>query len=410
MKKSKFITEGEFNERVVFTLHNHKGSKTMPKTKFPPSVLVPTEDTIVGIEVVDGRNKDYYTMPEWEQIPEVKKSKWSFHQVNLHIRYLQGEQSIFVNQQTIPEDIAKKRKKPIIMYDGGLIVRKGEITKLKYLNACNYNASNTHRSPYASPIFSRFDLESASEKANVKILKEVQALAKIGSMGGGELEVFALAIGEDIKRFRAIAGQDTETLRREMLLKVKKKPDLVDQILEHSDYAMRALVAKGFAENIWLHDEQTDAVLWAKNQKVITRLGPGTPMIDHLVELIKKDERWERHYDQLKEELNWDPVARRADKEIREARRRDEKEGKKTHKEQISEKFGAYGLLVVEAIENGALIPTTKNNLLISWISLVDDGDHPRKWHGMKKMVEAIQQEEGLLKLINEKSNAIAVG
>ena len=408
MNTNNFITPDQFLNKIQFKVHNHKGSKTMPKIQYPPSVLIPPEDMIIGVTVSDGKNISYYTMKDWEEVPDEEKQNMNYRQSNLHIRYIPGENSIFAAEQSISDEIAKRRKKYLVMYDGGMVVRRDEITKLKYLSNCNYNASNKYRSSTATPIFERFDIKAVSEKANKKLLDEAEALAKIGSMSGPELEIFALSFGEDVKRFKAIAGTDTATLRRDILLRVKANPELVQRVLESHDMAIKALVAKGMAEDIWVYDEKLQAVVWGKTQQVITKINVGTPVVNTLVELIKKDRRWRDQFDELKTQLGHDPITKKADVEIKQYVEKN-KPIKISQEKVIRDKFGSYGGIVLDAIKVGALSVSTPQNIMISWLTLVNDGQTPRKWHGIKKMITAIKEEEGLLKEIQEREKMLKI-
>ena len=404
---SNILTMEDFNKKVTFIPYKKRISSTMPKASNMSSILIPCEDMIIGMMVTKNGQDRPMTMMDFEKIPDDERSLISpYRQSNLHIRYLQGESSIFVDEQNVDKEIAKRRKKQIQLNDGFLIVNKDEITKLNFLNACNYNASNKHRSTTSSVIFERWDPSEASKKANDAIVDEAEALITIGNMNGPELEVFAMALGEDIKRFRAIAGMDTDSLRREMIIKVKQKPEIVKTVLGRKDTAIRAIVAKGLAEGVWDHDVKSNTVMWTKNQRVITNLPYGGEPITTIVNMIQKDKVYQDHFDELKTQLGYDPLVKKASIQVDRNRAEKKMINEGSHREKLKEKHGDIVDAILQFIESGALKATNPANLSISWFGTTFE-DVPRKWHGMKKMVEALENEEGLLKELTDAAKAI---
>jgi len=104
-------------KNVVFTYvkENEPGSMK----RFPPSVEIPEVDEIY----CSWKNKD--TGEEEEGIRQ--------------IRYSIGETSIFVDEQS---EFAEKKRGSIVLMDGSLVVNEKEVTKLQYLEMCNFNEAN----------------------------------------------------------------------------------------------------------------------------------------------------------------------------------------------------------------------------------------------------------------------------
>ena len=409
MEPNTLLTIQDARKKIEFRPYNNKGSKTMPTQKYPPTILIPAEDMIIGVVVRDGKNERYYTMTEFEQFPEHEKDEMNYQTSNLHIRFVPGEPSIFAGEQTLTHELAKKRKQQVQLNDGRLIVHTDEITKLKFLKSCNYNGSNKFRSSNASPLFEEWDITELSERANRVILDKADAAITIGKMNGPELEIFALALGENVSRFKAIINADTETLRRDILLKIEGKPEMVNLVLENQDMAIKAVVAKGLAKNIWQYDKKVQAVIWTSNQDIITRIPNGGHIINTLVSLIKKDQKWRNQFDDLKAEMGYDPLMKKADQQIKNAQGKS-KVTEPAVEEKLREKFGPMVDLILHMIAKGAVKAKSPTNLPGSWFYLVDDGDNPRKWQGINKFIAALENERGLLKEINDKIKAIEEG
>ncbi len=99
------------------------------------------------------------------------------------IRWLPGEQSIFVDEQEkngkkIPDNILENPNNRFEIIDGEIKVRPHEKTKIQFLDMCNRNADSKHRTGTIAPLFIRYTEEKRIADLNNKQQKQEEAIKK----------------------------------------------------------------------------------------------------------------------------------------------------------------------------------------------------------------------------------------
>jgi hypothetical protein len=135
--------------------------------------------------------------------------------LNRIIRYLPGEQSIFLDEQT-DQDLKKRRPHEIVFINGMLIVDKRQATLLKFIQACNFFEGNTNRMPGKEIIFKEHAPEINAKSAMEDDMKIANAKAMVYNMELKELISYARILDVNINRpidlirwdMASIAGDD----------------------------------------------------------------------------------------------------------------------------------------------------------------------------------------------------------
>jgi len=97
--------------------------------------------------------------PPYKRFPNTDIIVWEG--ATREIRWLPGEQSIFVDEQEkggrkIPDNILHNPNNRFEIIDGEIRVRPHEKTKQYFLDICNRNADSTHRTGTIEPLFRKY--------------------------------------------------------------------------------------------------------------------------------------------------------------------------------------------------------------------------------------------------------------
>jgi hypothetical protein len=100
--------------------------------------------------------KDTPQFPPYKRFPNTDIIVWE--DATREIRWLPGEQSIFVDEQekngrNIPENIIHNPNNRFEIIDGEIRVRPHEKTKILFLDMCNRNADSKHSTGTIQPLF-----------------------------------------------------------------------------------------------------------------------------------------------------------------------------------------------------------------------------------------------------------------
>ena len=99
------------------------------------------------------------------------------------IRWLPGEQSIFVDEQEkggrkIPDNILENPNNRFEIINGDIRVRPHEKTKQYFLDICNRNIDSEHRTGTVPAIFKKYTEEARIAELSEKQTKQQEAMAK----------------------------------------------------------------------------------------------------------------------------------------------------------------------------------------------------------------------------------------
>ena len=191
-KKKIFGVQKKPDQIVYRLLKKNDRTERTDTPEYPPYRRFPNKDIIVW----DYKNKDGTT-----------------EQATREIRWLPGEQSIFVDEQEkdgrkIPDNILNNPNNRFEIIDGYIRVRPHEKTKIYFLDICNRNIDSEHRTGTVEALFSKYTEEMKSAELSAKQDKQVEAMGKAAT--AQPEQVYAHAIRLNIPLVNNLTGGSRE--------------------------------------------------------------------------------------------------------------------------------------------------------------------------------------------------------
>lgn len=129
------------------------------------------------------------------------------------IRWLPGEQSIFVDEQEkngrkIPENILHNPNNRFEIIEGDVRVQPHQKTKIYFLDICNRNVDSPHRTGTVEALFSKYTEEKRITELKEKQVKQQEAMTK--AFGVSEEQVYAHALRLNIPIVDNLTGASRE--------------------------------------------------------------------------------------------------------------------------------------------------------------------------------------------------------
>lgn len=165
--KNKKIFGVQKNPDVIIYRMIQQNDRTlrMDTPLYPPYIRFPNTDIVV-----------------WEYTDEQGNKS----QATREIRWLPGEQSIFVDEQEkngrkLPDNIINNPNNRFEIIDGDVRVQPHQKTKIQFLDICNRNADSEHRTGTVQAVFRKY-----TEDVRIAELKEKQSKQKIAMQAAFE--------------------------------------------------------------------------------------------------------------------------------------------------------------------------------------------------------------------------------
>lgn len=125
------------------------------------------------------------------------------------IRWLPGEQSIFVDEQEkngrkIPDNILHNPNNRFEIIDGDVRVQPHQKTKVQFLDMCNRNQDSEHRTGTVEALFTKYTEEKRIAELKNKQEKQKEAIGK--AFAATDEQVYAQAINLNIPLIDNLTG------------------------------------------------------------------------------------------------------------------------------------------------------------------------------------------------------------
>ena len=175
--KKKIFGEQKKPDRIIYRLVKQNDVKQREDTPlYPPYRRFPNKDIITWI----------YKDEDGEESEATREIRW-----------LPGEQSIFVDEQEkdgrkIPDNILNNPNNRFEIIEGYIRVRPHEKTKIYFLDICNRNIDSEHRTGTVEALFSKYTEEMKSAEMTEKQDRQVEAMGKAAA--ATQEQVYAHAI------------------------------------------------------------------------------------------------------------------------------------------------------------------------------------------------------------------------
>ena len=257
----------DLNRDYVFVIENQGRKNAVIKDqKFPASVTIATSDTVLDFVEEDGK-----------KVPKIRKT-----------RYVQGEPSIFVDEQS-----ADAKPTPITFYDGVLRVRGSEITKVQYLLNSNYNKNFPKENRQHNRFQYRlFDAVSDSNEAVNKQRNKVNLKARILNMPFEDLKHLALATATSEAIINQIYGALEPEIRHYMMREAEKNNDMFNLDLDNPVLHNKVIITRGVKEGLLNYNSTARRLSWAKNNHTIIQTSLGIDAIKELASVAQENEEY----------------------------------------------------------------------------------------------------------------------
>ena len=231
VKKAPLARKEKKVETFIYELNKSSIDPRTGQKRFPVVNLIPSEDIIYDPETNTQRN----------------------------IRYVRGEKSIFVDEQS--DAAAEKKSKPIIFQNGLLAVPYTNPLLKKFLDYSNFNSSNPNRISSSKSIYFLVDKGEEAKVTVARTIKEVEAASVALKMPLEQLLGYARVLGVNVDK-------STDEIRYDMMQIAKKDPkSFIDGLDDpRTEYAEVFILAKEY--NV-LSNSKTD-ISWVNGGMICT--------------------------------------------------------------------------------------------------------------------------------------------
>jgi hypothetical protein len=164
------------------TIANPEVAKQAPKKKI---FGVQKQPDVIVYRLINENDRTIRTdtpkYPPYKRFPNTDIIVWE--NATREIRWLPGEQSIFVDEQEkggrkIPDNILNNPNNRFEIIDGDIRVQPHQKTKIQFLDMCNRNAESEHRTGTVEALFTKYTEEKRIGELKVKQEKQKEAIQK----------------------------------------------------------------------------------------------------------------------------------------------------------------------------------------------------------------------------------------
>lgn len=206
-KKKIFGVQKQPNNIVYRLLKKNDRTERTDTPEYPPYKRFPNKDIIV-----------------WEDATR-------------EIRWLPGEQSIFVDEQEkngrkIPDNILNNQNNRFEIIDGYIRIRPHEKTKMQFLDMCNRNSESKHRTGTVEAIFSKYTEEMRSAEMSAKQDRQAEAMGKASSATQEQVYAHAMRLNIPLINNLTQGSREYEAIRADYRQMAMDFPDEFMKVFE----------------------------------------------------------------------------------------------------------------------------------------------------------------------------------
>lgn len=273
---------------VVFVLLKRNKNNPGEGKDYPAAVIVPTIDEIYE---------------------ESEDKKGNIVQKNRVIRYIPGEPSIYMDEQS---DDAKYRPEPIVIREGQFIVDHREVLLIEFMRKSNGNANTKNRMPGRTAIYRERRAQDAAKEYVKTQQADLDMRNLIMDLDPYELEAYALVLGDKLAE-----EKDTETIRRDLLVLANTNPKKFKEGMENADSIRKVHIIKACKANIIICDNSRNEIRWPGG-KLLKKVPMQMDAVDFLVSLSFQPS-YKEVYEYIQQKLNPEPAGVKSDQGDRDA-------------------------------------------------------------------------------------------
>lgn len=259
-KKNAFGKQKEA-DLIIYKMNEKNAKLRGDEPDYPPSREFPNRDIITW-------NWGTAERPDWgERV----------------IRWLPGEQSIFVDEQEkngriIPETHLNNPKHKFEILQGEIKVRPHEKTKIQFLDICNRNINSQHRTGRIAAVFSRYSEANRIEAMAQKQEKQKEAIAKAFAATDAQIVFQAKYFGIPMTDAATTASRSREAIIAEYRQIAIDRPDDFLTTFDDDDLKMKFYIEKALEDNyISLSLVPGKAILTGSKEEICEIENPSAP-------------------------------------------------------------------------------------------------------------------------------------
>lgn len=248
--------------------------------KFTPQFTNKKQEFKPTVYCLTSKSKKRNGMPQYPIVSLIKAEDIIFDPEkgeNRKIRYVPGEASIFVDEQS---ENAKMRE-PIAFNNGYLFVDHTNPTLKKYLDSCNVNGSNPHRIKSRSILFKVKDDEKNAQQKIEQVGATMDAVQSALKMPLNELVGYAKVLGVN-------TNKSVDEIRWDMKIQAEKNPKAFLAGMNDPRTEMKQLLL--MAEESGIISMKKSAVTWVSSGNTICVPAIGVKPIERMVDFCSEGE------------------------------------------------------------------------------------------------------------------------
>ncbi len=238
----------------------------------------------------------FITVPGVDVIVELSKPTDGSEprKINRKIQYALGETSIYADEQS---DTAKPQT--IIIQGNIHYVNEDQITKLAYLDKCNYNLSNPHRRTDINGIIRRYDRSAIFQKGLDEKDLIMDARFKVKEMDLDELKAFLLLTADNPAHMKQLDRMSTQEIRHTAYSLAEGSPAKFLQEITDVKSKDKLTLMRAITSGEVIHSIENNSLSWASGLEIL-RLPLGFNVIDTFVEKAGLDAAFSDILDMIK--------------------------------------------------------------------------------------------------------------
>ncbi len=218
------------------------------------------------------------------------------------IRYLPGERSIYVDEQSTPFYNDKMRViqgRPLKAADRVMIIPGTEVNKVEFMLKTNANGSNPNRDKRRAILFTINDTEAQAKKAMEDDEARITAQYRIMNMPIEQLKPLMLTMAKSSAEIQKVNNMEIFELRQKARGIADKNPKDFLQSMSTDNNEMKYIVNAGIAAGVIEVVDATNSLKWAGGN-LIVQAPHGINPIEHLVLLAKNDSKMNEVVQEIK--------------------------------------------------------------------------------------------------------------
>lgn len=270
-QKTKVVTEPDF---YLYQLTMKFARISDMRPPFPPTYAIGNEDLI------------------YDEATQTERA----------IRYIEGVNTIYVDEQQHLPDHIKNRKPQLEFIDGFLRVPKQKKALIEYLNKTNRNESVKNRMPDKQPMFKlvNYNLDDSLQLRRLERKQEAMRVA----LSATEETMIPHAKFLNISFIDANANEKpVSMIKADYVKKAEQDPEFFLKTFNNPMVNANYLVKLGFEKNILASHIVKNQVHWAKTKQFIAIVPQGTTPVDFLTNFCFS-EKGKEFYNKLKQLLD----------------------------------------------------------------------------------------------------------